>query len=115
MKKRAHVVLPESVITALDRLVGPRKRSRFIIEAVEKELHRLARECARLEAREHDRATDHLGKRVGLLRLYVGGERAAANGAWQAEDHPELDLGVEAWVNELREQDRPRDERGNRG
>ena len=87
MKKRAHVVLPESVITALDRLVGPRKRSRFIIEAVEKELPRLA-----------------------VLQTLQ--ETA---GAWQAEDHPELDLGVEAWVNELREHDRPRDERGNRG
>lgn len=35
---RAHVVVPKSVVEAVDRLVGKRKRSAFFVQAVEDKL-----------------------------------------------------------------------------
>ena len=37
---RAHVVLPDEIVDQIDDLVGKRKRSRFIQEAVEERLRR---------------------------------------------------------------------------
>ena len=36
----AHVVMPKEAIQRIDALVGPRRRSEFVTEAVEKELTR---------------------------------------------------------------------------
>jgi len=38
---RTHVVLPEDVVKSVDELVGPRKRSEFIAEAVSEKVRRL--------------------------------------------------------------------------
>jgi hypothetical protein len=72
--RRLHVVLGEEVVAELDRLVGRRGRSRFIEEAV---IERQAR----------------------LRQLAVFD---ASVGAWQAEDHPELDRGSVEHVRTLR-------------
>ena len=72
--RRTHVVIPQEVITAIDAVVGARGRSRFLVEAAERELRRLAQSKAL--------------------------ERAA--GAWRAQDHPELQKGAAAWVRSLR-------------
>ena len=42
-RRRAHVVLPHELIDEIDGLVGPRKRSRFVQEAVEQLLRRRRR------------------------------------------------------------------------
>jgi hypothetical protein len=39
-RRRAHVVLPQDVMNEIDEVVGPRGRSRFIEEAVVRELRR---------------------------------------------------------------------------
>jgi metal-responsive CopG/Arc/MetJ family transcriptional regulator len=65
---RAHITLPPDVLADLDRFVEKRQRSRFITEAVRKELL-IARQRAAL--------------------------RSAA-GSWKAQDHPELKSGAAA-------------------
>ena len=72
--KRTHVVLSEQLIKAIDTLVGARQRSRFLMEAAEKELMR-RRQLAALKA---------------------------AAGAWKDKDHPELKQGPAVWVRKLR-------------
>ena len=42
-RRRAHVVMPQELIEEVDELVGPRRRSRFVQEAVEEKLRRLRR------------------------------------------------------------------------
>lgn len=37
---RTHVVMPEELVAAVDQLVGPRHRSRFITDAVEERVKR---------------------------------------------------------------------------
>lgn len=61
-------------MTAIDAVVGARGRSRFLVDAAERERRRLAQSKAL--------------------------ERAA--GAWKREDHPELEKGAAAWVKSLR-------------
>lgn len=41
--RRAHVVMPEELVEEVDALVGQRRRSRFITEAVEEKLGRRRR------------------------------------------------------------------------
>lgn len=41
--RRAHVVMPEGVVEEVDALVGQRRRSQFITEAVEEKLRRRRR------------------------------------------------------------------------
>ena len=77
---RTHVVIPKNVVTAIDAVVGARGRSRFLVEASERELRRLAQSKA-----------------------LVG-----AAGAWKPEDHPELEKGAAAWVRSLRSEGEPR-------
>lgn len=76
MNRRTNLVLPEALVAEVDRIAGPRRRSRYVAEAVE----------ARLR---HDR-----------LRAVV--ERTA--GAWKAEDYPEFATpeAVVAWVRARR-------------
>jgi metal-responsive CopG/Arc/MetJ family transcriptional regulator len=37
---RAHVIVPDDLIAEVDKLVGPRKRSEFFVEAVREKLRR---------------------------------------------------------------------------
>lgn len=72
--RRTHVVLPSGVISEIDAVVGRRGRSRFIVQAAERELKRLAQAKALREAA----------------------------GSWADRDHPELRLGSVAWVKRIR-------------
>ena len=62
---RTHIVLPAEIVSSIDAEVGKRQRSRFIREAAERELRRLAQARA----------------------------LAAAAGSWREADHPELKAG----------------------
>jgi len=75
---RMNVLLPAGVARDLREWVPPRKRARFVAEAVERELRRL-----RLQA-----ALD------------------ASAGAWSDEDHPDLADGpaIDHWIAEGRAQ-----------
>lgn len=78
MSRRTNLLLPEDLVAEVDRVAGPRGRSRYIAEAVQARLRR-------------DR-----------LREVV--ERTA--GAWSAEEYPEFATpeAVVAWVRERREE-----------
>ncbi len=80
-RTRTHVVIPTEVVSEIDELVGPRRRSRFLTELATKELRRL-----RLL-----RALEALGSSPPV---------------WNPEDHPELTEGAAAWVRRLRDLDR---------
>ncbi len=87
---RINVLLPADVARALRAAVPPRKRARFIADAVERELRRLQLEAALV----------------------------ASPGAWQDADHPELadGLAIDHWIAEGRTQlnwDRPSAGAGN--
>jgi len=71
---RTHIVLPTEIVSTIDAEVGKRQRSRFIREAAERELRRLAQARA----------------------------LAAAAGSWREADHPELKAGSARWVDRLR-------------
>lgn len=77
---RTHVVLPKELVDAIDRLVGHRRRSSFLAEAVEEKLDR-----------------ERLGKAL-----------TATSGFLAAEFHPEWETPeiVSAWVRELRSDNR---------
>jgi hypothetical protein len=72
--RRTHIVIPDPLVSEIDRVVGKRGRSRFLIQAAEKELRRL-RQIQALE----DTA-----------------------GAWKDREHPELQEGAAKWVKALR-------------
>jgi hypothetical protein len=74
LTKRTHVVIPSGVVSAIDAQVGKRQRSRFIVQAAERELRRL--------------------EQAKVVK--------AAAGAWRSEDHPEQQRGAAAWVRKLR-------------
>jgi hypothetical protein len=78
--KRTHIVISEQLAAQIDRLVGKRGRSKFLVQAAEKELMRL--------------------RQVKALK--------AAIGAWRGEEHPELKRGAAAWVAKVRRQDEKR-------
>lgn len=73
-------VIPEPLVSEIDRLVGKRSRSEFLTQAAEKELRRLQQ-----------------------IRALEG-----AAGAWKAKDHPELKAGAARWVRELRKENERR-------
>jgi hypothetical protein len=75
---RMNILLPAGVARDLRDYVPPRKRARFVAEAVERELRRVRLEAA-LEA---------------------------SAGAWRDEDHPELADGpaIDRWIAEGRAQ-----------
>lgn len=77
---RTHLILSEELLAEIDALVGKRRRSRYVEEAVKERLRR-------------DTLTKALEETAGCL---------------SAEDHPEwaTSEGVEAWVRKLREQER---------
>jgi len=77
-KTKTHLVFSEELLKTIDRLVGKRKRSKFFVEATEREL-----------------------KRIKLLKAI---EEAA--GTWKDKDHPELvKKGTYRWVRKLRRED----------
>jgi metal-responsive CopG/Arc/MetJ family transcriptional regulator len=71
--RRTHIVIPESLATEIDRLVGKRGRSEFLTQAAEKELRRL----------QQIRALENVA------------------GAWKDKDDPELKAGAAHRVKEL--------------
>jgi len=78
MPVRAHVVLPEDLLLRIDRTIGKRKRSRFLVEAAEEKM-------------ERDR----------LLAAID-----AAAGSWKPADHPEWKRagGAAAYIRETRKE-----------
>jgi metal-responsive CopG/Arc/MetJ family transcriptional regulator len=86
---RAHMVLPEALVKQVDAVVGKRKRSRFVEEAVREKL-----------------------RREGLLAALK--ETA---GALSEESHPEWATSEKAaaWVRESRRQDEEHAVKARRG
>ncbi len=80
--KRTHVLIPEELSKAIDKLVGQRKRSKFITEAVKERLHRI-------------RLLQALEKTAGIIKT---------------EEHPEWKSSkdVAKWVKHLRKEDENR-------
>ena len=72
---RAHVVMPKAVVARIDRLVGARRRSRFINDAV-------ARELAHLELMEAAEAA--IGSGVGQSRPW--GDTPESIAQWVHDD-----------------------------
>ena len=79
---RAHIVIPRELVASIDRLVGKRARSRFVVEAVSEKL-----------ARE---------RRAEVL--------TAAAGALAGDSVPGWDAST-AWVRRSRDRDEARLER----
>jgi len=79
---RINVTFPDSLLQDLKRYVPSRKRSKFIVEATEKELHRMRFSKALRESA----------------------------GAWSDEDHPDLMTAedVDRYIRRLRESWMPR-------
>ena len=75
-KNKAHLIFPEDLLQAIDKLVGKRGRSKFVVEATRKEL-----------------------KKIQLLQALQ-----EAAGSWKDENHPELkEKGTYQWVRDQRE------------
>ena len=76
---RTHIVVPKELVEAVDRLVGPRKRSAFLVQAVEEKIDR-----------------ERLGKALTTTAGFLAGET-----------HPEWETPeqVSSWVRELRSLD----------
>jgi hypothetical protein len=79
IKARTHVIIEEDIVKEIDRLVGKKKRSRFISDATKKELKKL--------------------KQLSVIKKL--------RGVWKDEDHPELagKDGAYKWVRKLRSED----------
>ena len=75
--KRTHIVIPEEMADEIDRIVGKRGRSQFLVEAAQREIRR--------------------------LRMIRAVERAV--GSWKATDHPELKQGAASWVRKVRQEE----------
>ena len=78
--RRTHIVIPEPLVSEIDRLVGKRGRSEFLTQAATKELRRLQQ----IQALE------------------------GAVGAWKDKDHPELRGGAAQWVRKARKENERR-------
>ncbi|NYF78233.1 hypothetical protein HDF17_000520 [Granulicella arctica] len=78
---RAHIVLPQELIEEIDRVVGPRGRSAFLVETAQAELRR----------------------RRLLSFLHSKGP------VWKDADHPELAAGTATWVRTMRQENEARD------
>jgi len=78
--KRAHILLPQEIVVEIDAMVGPRKRSAFLVETARAEI-----------------------RRRKLLQFLECGEPA-----WKDSDHPELKQGSAAWVRRLRQEGQTR-------
>lgn len=78
--RRTHIIIPEPLVSEIDRLVGKRGRSEFLAQAAEKELRRL--------------------QQIEALQ--------GAAGSWKDKDHPELEGGAAQWVRHLRKENEHR-------
>lgn len=76
-RKRAHILLPDDLLADIDALVGPRRRTAFLIEVLRHEVNRRR-----------------------LLDVLRNPELA-----WKDADHPELAEGAAAWVRRMRDED----------
>ena len=79
--KRAHIIFPEDLISEIDALVGPRRRTAFLLEITRKEV-----------------------QRQKLLQFL---ERSAP--AWKDKDHEDMGGDSAAWVRKLRQESEHRD------
>lgn len=77
---RAHIVLPEELISAIDALVGARGRSSFLVETARAEIERRR-----------------------LLEFLQSDEPA-----WLEANHPELKQGAGPWVRKMRQESQRR-------
>jgi hypothetical protein len=77
---RTLVPIPPQLVAEIDRIAGPRHRSKFIVEVLERELRR----------------------REQIAALHE------AAGSWKDEDHPELGNGSETWIKEMRQESEAR-------
>ena len=80
---RTLIPIPARVAASIDRIAGHRRRTAFVVDLLEREIRRREQ----LEALE------------------------IAAGSWKDEDHPELALGSDAWVREMRQHSEARTER----
>ena len=78
--RRAHVVLPNDLVSEIDKIAGSRGRSAFLADLARREI-----------------------KRRRLLELFKRKEPI-----WKDKDHPELKGGAAAWVREMRAQSEAR-------
>ena len=76
--RQANFMIPEDLLNDLKELVGQRQQSRFVTEALRKELQRERMKTA--------------------LNISFG--------VWKDEDHPELQAGVEKYVRSQRKSTR---------
>jgi len=81
--RRAHIIFPDDLIKEIDRLVGSRGRSRFIVNAAMAELNR--------------------HRQLAALRQAAGG--------WKNVHHPELGHGAARWVRQIRQESDQRGQR----
>lgn len=81
--QRAHILIPQELVGEIDAMVGPRKRTAFLVETARAEI-----------------------RRRKLLRFLESEEPA-----WRHEKHPELTRGTGEWVRGLRREGQARAER----
>jgi hypothetical protein len=81
--RRAHVVLPEDLVSQIDKIVGSRGRSAFLADLARREI-----------------------KRRQLLQVFQAEEPI-----WKDQDHPELRDGAAEWVRKMRAESEARFER----
>jgi hypothetical protein len=81
--RRAHVVLPEDLVSQIDKIVGSRGRSAFLADLARREI-----------------------KRRHLLEVFKTEEPI-----WRDEDHPELKDGAAEWVRKIRAESEARFDR----
>ena len=81
--RRAHVVLPDDLVSEIDKIVGARGRSAFLAELARREI-----------------------KRRNLLAMFQRNEPI-----WKDEDHPELKDGASEWVRSMRSESEARFDR----
>ena len=74
LRRRTLIQVPPDLVAEIDALVGPRKRSAFLVELARREI-----------------------KRQKLLKVFENTEPI-----WRDEDHPEFAGGSDAWVRALR-------------
>jgi hypothetical protein len=81
--KRAHIVLPESLVKEIDKIAGSRGRSAFLADLARREI-----------------------KRRRLLKILK-----QEDPIWKDQDHPELKRGAAEWVRKMRAETEARFER----
>lgn len=78
--QRAHILIPQELVGEIDAIVGPRKRTAFLVETARTEI-----------------------RRRKLLQFLE-----SEDPAWKEEDHPELVKGSSAWVRQMRREGQSR-------